>query len=233
MEKAYRNISYFFVAILIVAFIGFFQTYFIQFPTFNGSNNIQHFHAIMMLSWMAMLIIQPLLIKYKKIDWHRQLGKVSYFQVTLILASFFLIGRTGYLRDAVNLPQAENIGLLALTIPDMFGFSILYILAMVNKNRAAIHMRYIIGASLLMISLGLGRIAMNYTGASLPTSAEISHVSAIVVSIFLIIYDFTKHRPYKPFVVAFVVLSLMHLCWELRLTAFWQRFAGKFAETLF
>jgi hypothetical protein len=152
MEKAYRNISYLFVTILFVAFIGFFQTYFIQFPTFSGSNNIQHFHAIMMLCWMAMLIIQPLLIKYKKIDWHRQLGKVSYFQVTLILASFFLIGRTGYLRDAVNLPQAENIGLLALTIPDMFGFSILYILAMVNKNRAAIHMRYIIGASLLMIS---------------------------------------------------------------------------------
>ena len=233
MEKAYKNVTYLFVAILVVAFIGFFQTYFSQFPSFDGANNTQHFHAFMMLSWIAMLIIQPLLIKYKKLDLHRQFGKISYFQVPLIVASFFLIGRMGFLRDVVNLPQDENIGLLALTIPDIFGFSILYVLAMVNKNRPAIHMRYIIGTSLLLISPGLGRIAINYAGTSLPASAEISHGFAIIVSVALILYDVVKRRPYKPFVVAFVILSCMHLCWEIRLTAFWQAFAGQFATTFF
>ena len=233
MEKAYRNVVYFFVAILILAFVGFFKSYFGRFPEFNGVNNVQHFHGTMMLLWLAMLITQPLLIKYKRLDLHRKLGKVSYVLVPLILTSIFLIGRMGYLRDAVNLPEQENIGLLALTIPDIFAFSILYVLAMLNKNKAAIHMRYIVGTSLLLISPGLGRFAINYAGASLPTAAEIAHITAIVVSLVFILYDIKKHRPYKPFIVAFIVLSVMHLCWVFRMTNVWQESAGKFAKTFF
>lgn len=233
MEKSYRNVSYFFVTILIVAFIGFFKTYFSQFLVFNGVNNTQHFHGIMMLSWLAMLITQPLLIKYKRIGLHRKLGKVSYFLVPLILTSMLLIGRMGYLRDAVDLPKEENIGMLALTIPDLFGFSILYVLAMINKNNAAIHMRYIIGTSLLLISPGLGRIAINYAGTSLPTSAELSHSAAILVSIIFVLYDLRKRSPYKPFLVAFIVLTIMHLCWIFRMTTIWQAFAGQFAKVFF
>ncbi len=75
-------------------------------------------------------------------------------------------------------------------------------LAMVYKNKAAIHMRYIVGTSLLLISPGLGRIAINYAGTSLPTAAEIAHITAIVVSLILILYDIKKHRPYKPFIIA-------------------------------
>jgi len=233
MEKAYRNVVYFFVAILILTFAGFFKSYFALLPEFKGVNNVKHFHATMMLLWLAMLITQPLLIKYKRLDLHRKLGKASYFLVPLILTSMFLIGRMGYLRDAVDLPEQENIGLLALTIPDIFAFSILYVLAMVNKNKAAIHMRYIIGTSLLLISPGLGRFTINYAGASLPTSAEIAHITAIVVSLVLILYDIKKHRPYKPFIVAFIALSVMHLCWVFRMTIVWQEFAGKFAKTFF
>ena len=233
MEKAYRNVVYFFIGILILAFAGFFKTYFGLFPVFKSVNNVQHFHAAMMLLWLAMLITQPLLIKYKRLDWHRKLGKVSYFLVPLILTSMFLIGRMGYLRDAANLPEQENIGLLALTIPDIFGFSILYVLAIVNKNKAAIHMRYILGTSLLLISPGLGRLTINYAGASLPTAAEIGHITTIVVSLVLILYDIKKHRPYKPFILAFIILSVMHFCWVFRMTTVWQEFAGKFARTFF
>ncbi len=127
MEKAYRNVVYFFVGILILALAGFFKSYFGLFPEFKSVNNAQHFHAIMMLLWLAMLITQPLLIKYKRLDLHRKLGKVSYFLVPLILTSMFLIGRMGYLRDATSLPEQENIGLLALTIPDIFLFYFVYV----------------------------------------------------------------------------------------------------------
>jgi hypothetical protein len=233
MEKAYKHVVYFFVAILIVALAGFYKTYFGLFPAFEGVNNVQHFHGTMMLLWLAMLIGQPTLIKYKRLDLHRQLGKVSYVLVPLMLTSMFLIGRMGYMRDAGNLPEQENIGLLALTIPDLFGFTILYVLAMINKKKATIHMRYIVGTSLLLISPGLGRIAINYAGVSLPMSAEISHITAIVVALSLVFYDIKKHRPYKPFLVAFIILSVMHLCWVFRMTTAWQEWAGFFARTFF
>jgi hypothetical protein len=233
METSYRHVSAFFAAILLVALIGFFKSYLSLLPDFPGINSIQHFHGLMMLLWLGMLITQPLLIRYKRVDLHKKLGKVSYLLVPLIVASFFLIGRMGYQRDASLLPTEENIGFLALTLPDMVGFSLLYILAMVHKNNPPLHMRYIIGTSLLLISPGLGRIVLNYADASLPTAAEVSHLTAIAIALLLVAYDVHNRRPYKPFAVTFFTLSLMHLCWEFRLTPLWQTLAGQFASTFF
>jgi hypothetical protein len=233
MEKAYRNLPYFFVGLLMLTFAGFLKTYFALLPGFKGLTKLHHFHGTMMLLWIAMLIAQAILIKYKKRELHRMLGKVSYVLVPFILFSMFLIGRMAYLRDTANLPAKENIGLLALMIPDIFGFFLLYILSMVNKNNGAIHMRYIIGTSLLLIGPGLGRLTINYAGASLPTAVQIAHITAIVVCLLLVLYDVKKHRPYKPFVVALLVLSFIHLSWVFRMSYVWQEFAGTFAKTLF
>jgi hypothetical protein len=187
----------------------------------------------MMLLWLTMLITQPILIKYKKWDLHRTLGKVSYFLVPFILVSIFLVGRVGYLREGVNLPPSVKIGLLALSIPNLFAFSIWYVLSMVNKSKAPIHMRYMIATSLLLIGPGLGRLTINYGGASLATALVIAQTTAILISLALLLYDVIKHRPFKPFIVAFIVLSVVHLSWLFRMTMVWQEFGGSFAKAFY
>jgi len=67
MEKTYKYISLFFVAILAIVFLGFFKSYFGLFPTFNKVTTIQHLHGLLFLLWFIMLIVQPVLIKKKKI----------------------------------------------------------------------------------------------------------------------------------------------------------------------
>ena len=49
MEKAYRNISYLFVALLLISFVGFFQTYLVNFPTFTGAVTAHHIHGFLLM----------------------------------------------------------------------------------------------------------------------------------------------------------------------------------------
>ena len=233
MERSYKNAGYFFIAILVVVVWGFYRTYFGLFPHFNGINNVQHFHGLVMLSWFALLIAQPFLIKYNKYNLHRALGKISYFLVPLILISIFMVARMGYLRDAPTVPHPQNIGGLALNIPDIFGFAILYILAIVNKKNTPFHMRYIIATSLLLIGPGVGRAAIIYGGFSFKTGIDTALLLTDLLCVALIIYDVIKHRPYKPYLVALSIFIAMHLCWQFQMSSWWQAFGEKFAALLF
>jgi len=90
MEKSYKNVVFFFIFILAFVIWGFFRTYFGLFPSFKGITTVQHFHGLMLLSWFAMLIVQPLLIRYNKPVWHKNLGKISYLQIPLLLQGMIL-----------------------------------------------------------------------------------------------------------------------------------------------
>lgn len=88
--------GYYFTGLLILVFLGFWKSYFSRF--FNGTNDYNfyfHFHAVMMLLWVLILITQPLLIRKKKLHEHRFFGKVSYFIMPLLLISVLLVLNSG------------------------------------------------------------------------------------------------------------------------------------------
>ncbi|MEO5943851.1 MAG: hypothetical protein ABIP30_13320 [Ferruginibacter sp.] len=233
MESAYKNLSLFFVVILAFVVWGFFRTYFGLFPSFTGLNTVQHFHGIMMLSWFAMLIIQPMLIRYKKFEWHRNLGKLSYLLIPLILLSLFLVTKLSYIRSVATMPKEVAIGSLALNLPDLFAFAIFYILAIVNVKNTPAHMRYMIATSLLMLGLGTGRAFIIYGGMPFPQGVEYSMILTEIIALALIVYDKIKGNSLKPYLVMMGILIVMHIIWQFQLSFWWQAFGGKFAELFF
>ena len=89
MEKAYRNLGYYFLLLIPLIFIGFYKTYFIQFPSFKENiTSWMHIHAMIATLWIIMLIVQPLLIRNKKFKQHRLVGKISYVVFPLLILSF-------------------------------------------------------------------------------------------------------------------------------------------------
>ena len=112
----------------------------------------------MMLLWLMLLIVQPLLIKNKKYQVHRFIGKLSLIIAPLLILSIFLISKMVYHRVNATTSQQEALAAIVLGIPDMFAFILFYYLAIFNSRNRAIHMRYMIGTALLMIGPGLGRI---------------------------------------------------------------------------
>jgi uncharacterized membrane protein len=114
-----------------------------------------HFHAILMTAWVALLIVQPILIKRKKIKIHRINGKFSYLLMPLILTSIlFLIHKGGNLKPVEERTFVNAIlGLLGL-----FVIGACYVVAIVNRHNIAIHARAMIGTGLALLDPTLMRI---------------------------------------------------------------------------
>jgi hypothetical protein len=147
----YSRISLFFVFVLSLLTWGFYKTYIIFFPSFTGFNSVQHFHGAMMLTWMVILIVQPLLIRSSKRSAHRLIGRFTFIIAPLVAVSIFLASKMVYQRPEPQLPHNIKVGMIALSIPAMAAFATLYSLAIINRRNTYNHMRYMIGTSLLMI----------------------------------------------------------------------------------
>ena len=233
MEKSYQNISYFFIGILICAFIGFHFTYTSKFPNFEGLSNAHHFHGFMLMSWFAMLIVQPFLIRAKKTELHRQIGKISYLQIPLLLFSIFLVTKVSFLNNITLMPRSVVIGNLTLDLPAIIAFVLFYILAMVNKQNTASHMRYMIATSLLMIGPGLGRALIIFGGIPYPVAVNFVQYVAEFIALIFLAFDYFNGRSIKPYSIILGVLIACHLCWNYQMTSAWQVFGEWFVKVFF
>src|SRR6185503_6466091 len=76
----------------------------------------------------------------------------------LLIVSIYLLSKMVYHRAiSSSLPMPDVIAGMALSVPRLLAFAILYALAIINKRNTFNHMRYMIGTALLMIGPGLGR----------------------------------------------------------------------------
>lgn len=82
MKTAYKNISVFFTLILAFAVWGFVRTYLGLFPAFTSLTTVHHFYSSIFLSWFAILIIKPILIRCNKIEWHKNWARSFMFRYT-------------------------------------------------------------------------------------------------------------------------------------------------------
>ncbi|HEV7358891.1 MAG TPA: hypothetical protein VGN99_12930, partial [Steroidobacteraceae bacterium] len=80
MERQYRNLGYFLLILVGLVGLGFYKPYFALIPYFDPSiTPLVQVHVILLMSFVALLIAQPLLIRYRQREWHRRLGKATYF----------------------------------------------------------------------------------------------------------------------------------------------------------
>lgn len=227
------NIIFLFIVIWLCALIGFHKTYTIHFPQFKGFQWEQHFHGAMLMGWFMMLIIQPLLIKYKKNIIHRNLGKVSYVLAPLVCYSVFVVTRMVYYREIATRPEESVLGQLSLDIPTIFIFGLFFALAMINRKDAAVHMRYMVATSLLMIGPGLGRTLIIFGGLPFPVSVSITLYLSEAIAILFLLYDLRKGNPFKPFLTISLILIFNHLCWVFQSAGWWQTIAKWFVTYAF
>ena len=230
MERSYKYISYFFLAIFIIAVIGFFKSYFGLIPDFINVDTTMHFHGMVMTTWFGLLIVQPILIRKKQFQIHRFLGKSSYVLVPIIIYSMIIITKHMYIREgSTSMTEKERLADLFLPLSQMIAFAVLYILAMINKSRTPFHLRYIIACSLVMLSPGLERIPIYWFNQPEQQSTIFSFIVSDIILAGLILYDRkTKIKKYNPFVISLCLLLVVHISYILvPMTDFWQAIGQK------
>ena len=230
MQKVYLNTAIFMILIVMGIQWGFYQTYISQFPNFVNKTATIHVHGMLLMSWMALLILQPLLIGAGKAKLHRKIGKASYVLGPLIIISMFLIGRSSFGRFSGVAPERELLGTMVLDIRGYISFAIFWALAMIYRKDSGSHMRYMIATGIIGIGPGVGRGLIHSLGIAFPTALALTDVLDLTIVGFLLGYDIYKKKNYKPFLVIFIVFLTGAILWQLRETAAWQSFAKVYAE---
>jgi hypothetical protein len=212
----YILVALFIGIIYLFVQLGFFKTYMIYFPGFDGFKLLHHIHGMLMSGWMLLLIVQPLLIRAGKYKTHRLLGKLSYILAPLVVTSMFLIVRFSYHKLLLTMPEKQIIPFTALNIPQLFTFSLFYLLAIIHirKGNTAKHMRYMIGTALIMIPAGLGRILINYFKIDFDVAIFVSLCLQVSLAVAFLLYDVIKKNDYIPNLIiasSFIVSTVIYM----------------------
>jgi len=233
MQQVYRNTSIFIFIILIGVQWGFYHPYTSQFPVFKDATPLIHIHGALLMTWILLLIVQPLLIQYGRAGLHRKIGNVSWVLGPLIITSLFLIGRAGYARGLGVEPEHDNLTFIVLDMRGFISFAIFWSLAMGYRKNSNSHMRYMIATGILAIGPGVGRGLIFSFGMNLGDAITIADVLDLAIVGVLLGFDIYRKKNYKPFLTVFLVLLVGALLWQLRDTASWQSFAATYARWLY
>lgn len=232
-NNTYRTTALFILLIIIGVQWGFYYSYTSQFPTFENATPVIHIHGALLMSWLSLLVLQPMLIYFKRIKLHRTIGKVSFVLGPLIITSLFLVGRGGYWRGLGNVPEIFNLGVMALDIRGLISFAIFWALAMAFRKTPSAHMRYMIATGILAIGPGMGRGLVASFDLSLYAALSITDVLELVIVGTLLGLDLVKKNDYKPYLVVFLVFLVGKVLWQIHDTDLWQNFARGYAGLLY
>lgn len=193
MEKNYKTLIALFIAISVISVAGFYKSYFQFFPYFENTAFFTHIHFVIFLSWFAILIWQPILIKQHRFSLHRKVGRFSYFLAPVMVVSILVMVK---MNIATNLSNSKEQAVIAFTgaILDIVSFSVFYIISMVNKNQIRWHVGAMIGASLIILNPGLGRLISTHFNQELGILAM--SLTPFLVSLPILFYEkFKLKRP--------------------------------------
>lgn len=208
----YKNLGYWFILLIVCVFAGFYTTYFSR--LFEPTANIIHIHFVLIALWIMMLIAQPFLIKFKKLSWHRLLGKVSYLLVPLVLITTWLVTRNEYYRKIENLQNAviegvQNLSQLeilkaASVNPAAFigviWFITFYSLAIIYRKKSNKHARYMLATALILLSPTIDRFVGINLGIHKVAGIASYIISFLIIDLiiaYLLLVDYKNKREIK------------------------------------
>lgn len=240
MKKSYNvyyNLGYWFLLLIVLVIAGFYTSYFKV--IFEPTDPLIHLHFTLMAIWIVMLIVQPFLIKYKKLSYHRLIGKLSYFVVPLVVLSSFFMIRFSYFKE-VEAARQQAPGVTMDTwlrmaadntaIPFFYlgWFAVFYLLAVRNKRKSAIHARYMMATALTMLGPTVDRILIFHFNLFESVGNLVFAITFLLIDLillYLLYKDYKEQRSIKPLTTSLLIYIIgQGLFYTLPGTVAWQEF---------
>ncbi len=217
MEKSYKYLGYFFLLLIPLVIAGFYKTYIVQFPTFEKvKHNFIHVHAAIAIVWLTLIIVQPFLIANKKLQWHRNVGKLSYVIFPLLILSF--------IPSVINNLHSDTPKYAFFAVGDATLLIVFYCLAIFYRKKSPVHMRYMIAAALVIFGPTVGRILPNLLGFSELATQNIQFTIIQLILAALVVLDVKSNsnksynkKKYKPYLLTMT-------CWCVHQCVFYYLF---------
>jgi O-antigen/teichoic acid export membrane protein len=217
MERAYRNLGYFLLALLPIFIAGFWIPYLSEIPKFDRSITPPvHIHAVLLFTWIGLLVFQPLAIRYRAFSAHRLLGKASYVVMALIVPFALAMIWKEYhekLSDGISMTSALSAEFISAA--QLVVIVAMYVLAIVRiqKRDVPAHMRYMICIALFLMPAGLARTLGYWFNLRQSSSQTVCLAVIDLCLAALIVYDRRRQYNPQPYLVAFLTYNVTAVVW--------------------
>jgi hypothetical protein len=217
MKDGYRNIGYVLLILPLVIAAGFWIPYLSHIPRFDASvTTAVHFHALLLFTWTALLIVQPLAIRAGAFSIHRAIGKSSYVLMPLIAVSAIAMLRKEYQQhladgmSAIAALAAEYLSTVQIVL-----FTAFYIAAVVRIQRRDIagHLRYMICIALVLLPAGFARTLCYWFNINQATAQAACLVLIDLCLIGLVVFEHRRHSVARPYMLALAAYIVAELAW--------------------
>lgn len=116
-----------------------------------------HFHALAMLGWLALLVVQPRLIARGSLDLHRRVGRIGALLAILVTGLSLFVGVAAIASGRVP-PFFAPPYFLALTLVEALAFGAMVGWAVRRRHLTDWHRRLMLGAAIVILEPALGRL---------------------------------------------------------------------------
>ena len=236
LEKSLYQKGYiYFLVFFLFMLWGFWTTYFTRIP--EQENYRMHLHGIALILWCMMLVIQPYLIRSKRVAIHRQIGKFSY-----VLAPFMVFTTVDLFKYRLpgKVPlRTVDVFAVALILNALVVFLVLYGLAIYHRKKGPVHARYMLSTAFPMFTPITDRIisiffpsVLGYlpTVDGFPNVVIIGFAMADILLLALCIWDWRSHKRWNVFPFVLTLLAAYHVSvLNLYKFPFWVKFSNWFA----
>lgn len=212
--------AWFLLLLIPCVFLGFYPSYFSI--LLSPTDKVYHVHAFFMILWVALAIIQPLLIQQKKIAVHKLMGKISYGLMPLVFITGYLVIRHTYYTSLERYTARVAEGISTLTPAELLEKAAasmdigliyfiwlltFYILAVFNLKRIIFHSTYMFAAILTLLGPSVDRLIYNVL-----TNFEIEYnflaQNAVLIFIILLLVALAIYQKRNEYSIKAVSVAL-------------------------
>lgn len=140
---------------LAIALIGFARSFY--FRTYFGFPELPihlYLHGAALTAWFVLAFTQPWLIRFRRINAHRQFGYIGILLAVCVVASGIW---TVFMRDALEIDEFPDRA--AGNIASLLMFSICFTLGLLLRRQSAVHKRLMLLASIPLLAPALDRFS--------------------------------------------------------------------------
>ncbi|WP_285763190.1 hypothetical protein [Biformimicrobium ophioploci] len=203
----YKNANLFFFISFLIVIAGFIPSYFLKL-TSNGLAH--HIHSLSAILWYVLLIAQSTLIRQKKKELHRALGKASFVLAPVVIASAVHIM---YVSQA-DLKLSEFWALTFFMIDHgmLLAFTFSCALAIWFRKRVPLHARYMAVTAIVVLPSPLSRLfdADVFGDLSGMIRINLIYITVELIFIAILIKDKGIELKKSPFFFFFLAFLATH-----------------------
>jgi len=212
----YQHAAWWFIGFFILVLWAFWPSYFSKLHQQPDIRN--HTHGVAMSLWCLMLITQAYLIRRKRFQLHRVIGKWSYVLMTfLIILTFNLIHSR--LQKEGPLGTMDLVS-LALMVNGTLALMAIYGLAIYHRKRPLIHARYMICTVFPLFTPLTDRLIYGHfrpliqyvpTIEGNPIVPIVGFLMADLLVLGLILWDWKNDKRLDVFPKVLIILLIYHI----------------------